>query len=259
MKAIISPEKQKKNDLEVERLLSDINAHFKDFKRAGKETIQNAVKMGEILWKIKELVPHGKFASTVESRCDFSDRTAQTYMKLAGGWDEIVERLGIQAYEMTIIGGLRVLSSTKEPARIEQKKKELRISYSPSKSNHKPVDGTDECPHGGPHDYDEEACKKCHDPRPDKPVQANGAQPNDAGATDGPIYKGPAAKGRSPDEMAQRELVDLFQETERFYKCLAQNLSIINRRVKHKLYGDCNDSLDVSFKDFKTMKKDSLK
>jgi transcriptional regulator of NAD metabolism len=59
--------------------------------------------------------------------------------------------------------------------------------------------------------------------------------------------------------MAQRELVDLFQETERFYKCLAQNLSIINRRVKHKLYGDCNDSLDVSFKDFKTMKKDSLK
>lgn len=70
------------NELKAVSLKGEINANHRECLRAGNETIQHAVAAGELLLKVKSLVPHGEFKKWVEQFCDFSYDVANGYMSL---------------------------------------------------------------------------------------------------------------------------------------------------------------------------------
>jgi hypothetical protein len=70
------------NELTAIALKSEINANHRECLRAGNEAIHHAYQAGELLAKVKGLVPHGSFSGWVSQYCDFQPRTAQGYTKL---------------------------------------------------------------------------------------------------------------------------------------------------------------------------------
>ena len=57
--------------------------------RAFREGLDHARKAGELLLKAKEQCAHGDWTPWIETNCGFNVRTAQQYMQIAEGWDEI--------------------------------------------------------------------------------------------------------------------------------------------------------------------------
>jgi hypothetical protein len=177
-----------KEQATVEKLLPEIRATHKAFLLSGKETVELARQIGDYLWKLKECVKHGEWQSIVEDRCEFTMRTAQTYMKLAGGW-ELLEKK--EAAATTIDGCVKLIGQATPKKRVTQKRSGVRISTkSGGKSgSHQQTsapqadaanpDGP--CPHGGEHDYDDEACKRCHDPKPGVSVEPEPEEATAAG------------------------------------------------------------------------------
>lgn len=80
-----------KEQATIEKLLPDIRATHKEFLKSGQETVELARQIGDMLWKLKECVKHGEWGPLVEQRCEFTIRTATTYMKISGGW-ELLEK-----------------------------------------------------------------------------------------------------------------------------------------------------------------------
>ncbi|AMJ41711.1 DUF3102 domain-containing protein [Anaerotignum propionicum] len=60
----------------------EIKVMTKEFIRLKDATMNNVIKMGEILIKVKESLPHGKFGEWLENEVDFSQRTANQLMKI---------------------------------------------------------------------------------------------------------------------------------------------------------------------------------
>jgi hypothetical protein len=57
--------------------------------QAFREGLDHARKAGELLLKAKEQCSHGEWTPWIEGNCGFNIRTAQQYMQIAEGWDEI--------------------------------------------------------------------------------------------------------------------------------------------------------------------------
>jgi hypothetical protein len=175
--------------LEVERLLPEIRATHAAFLKSGKETVELAKQIGDRLWKLKECVKHGEWASVVENRCEFSTRTAQTYMKLSGGW-ELLEKQ--EAAATTIDGCVKLIGQAKPKGGDNgNQSRKAPKSAGPSIGTQKtdaPIPATkvvevevspevpgvtvterDECPKGGDHARGADGtCDKCLDPPPVK-------------------------------------------------------------------------------------------
>ena len=64
-------------------LANQINAEHEACHFAMRESIKHAVRAGELLVEAKAGLPHGEWASWLDAHCDFSDRTARAYMRLA--------------------------------------------------------------------------------------------------------------------------------------------------------------------------------
>ena len=64
-------------------LANQINAEHEACHFAMRESIKHAVRAGELLVEAKMGLPHGQWASWLDANCDFSDRTARAYMRLA--------------------------------------------------------------------------------------------------------------------------------------------------------------------------------
>lgn len=76
-----------KNEIAVVQKENKIEEMTKDFLKLKDETASNVIKMGEILIKVKESLPHGKFGIWLENEVDFSQRTANQFMKIAREFD----------------------------------------------------------------------------------------------------------------------------------------------------------------------------
>lgn len=81
-----------KEQATVEKLLPEIRATHKAFLKSGQETVELARQIGDMLWKLKECVKQGEWTPIVEDRCEFDIRSAQTYMKVSGGWGIIEQQ-----------------------------------------------------------------------------------------------------------------------------------------------------------------------
>ncbi len=64
-------------------LAERINASHRASQSAARSVVEHAVKAGELLNEAKAAVPHGQWAVWLGKNCEFSERTAQLYMRLA--------------------------------------------------------------------------------------------------------------------------------------------------------------------------------
>ena len=70
-------------------LAADINGeHAAAFGKA-REALQHARRAGELLIEAKVGLSHGEWLPWLRDHCEFSERTAQSYMRLASRWPEL--------------------------------------------------------------------------------------------------------------------------------------------------------------------------
>jgi hypothetical protein len=69
--------------VKLESLATEINAAHALVEGYIRAATPHAVRAGELLEKAKASIPHGEWVSWLEKNCTFSERTAQTYMRLA--------------------------------------------------------------------------------------------------------------------------------------------------------------------------------
>jgi Protein of unknown function (DUF3102) len=98
------------------KLAEEINQEHQAFRRAFKATFRSALRAGDLLNEAKAQAGYGNWTAWVEENCDFSDRTARVYMRLANNRGRVEEMLGKSAEpaDLSIEEVLRELSSPQE-------------------------------------------------------------------------------------------------------------------------------------------------
>ena len=90
-------------------LAQRINAAHLHCEKAAHQVIEHAMAAGSLLLEVKAKVPHGKWGHWIAEHCEFSDRTAQGYMRLAGRRGELESKTQRVA-DLPLRDGLRLLS-----------------------------------------------------------------------------------------------------------------------------------------------------
>ena len=67
----------------VPDLARQINQAHRQCERAAQSAVGHAVRCGELLLQAKAAVPHGEWLPWLAANCECSERTAQTYMRIA--------------------------------------------------------------------------------------------------------------------------------------------------------------------------------
>ncbi len=62
--------------------IQDINTLHSNIEGKLKSTVQDAIKLGELLTNVKQQLPHGTFLNWINDNCNFSDRSARNYILL---------------------------------------------------------------------------------------------------------------------------------------------------------------------------------
>jgi hypothetical protein len=73
----------------LETLAARINAEHRAIEVALKAGLAHAYNAGMLLIEAKDACPHGRWLRWVAENCEFSERTAQNYMRVAERWDEL--------------------------------------------------------------------------------------------------------------------------------------------------------------------------
>jgi Protein of unknown function (DUF3102) len=86
--------------------------------RAG---VEHALKAGELLIEAKALCGHGEWGNWLQTHCEFSERTAQGYMRLAREWPDLAESKAQHVADLSLRGALLMLSEPKpEPDELQK-------------------------------------------------------------------------------------------------------------------------------------------
>ena len=70
-------------------LATTANEYHERATKAAGQALNFARSVGEILLKVKDVLPHGKLEPWIEENCAFSPRTARGYMRVANNWEAI--------------------------------------------------------------------------------------------------------------------------------------------------------------------------
>jgi Protein of unknown function (DUF3102) len=92
-------------------LAADIRRHHAAVGEAVGNAVRYAIKAGEALIEAKKAVGHGNWLPWLREHCEISERTAQTYMRLAKHEDEIEIRS--EPADLTIEKALDALATPK--------------------------------------------------------------------------------------------------------------------------------------------------
>jgi hypothetical protein len=95
-------------------LAASINDAHRLAQGSAKDAIKHAVQCGELLLQQKKLVKHGEFMSWVEKNCEFSQATANNYMKAA----QNPNALGISSVRHLFPSGRREPQHRREPGSV---------------------------------------------------------------------------------------------------------------------------------------------
>lgn len=76
--------------------INELNILHKNIESKLKSTVQDAIKAGELLTKIKAELPYGTFLNWIENNCIFSNKTAERYMKVFEHKSKIVTVSNLQ-------------------------------------------------------------------------------------------------------------------------------------------------------------------
>jgi hypothetical protein len=102
------------------QLVSQINREHEMVETYKHNTIQHAIKCGELLEEAKAKVPHGEWLPWLEKNFDASEWTAQAYMRLARAADPNTRRVTDLEDAESLRSALRVLSSPEPKERGEE-------------------------------------------------------------------------------------------------------------------------------------------
>lgn len=69
--------------LNTEALAGEINAAHAECEAAAHTSLQHAMRAGDLLRQVKDGLPHGEWGAWIKQHCTFSERLAQTYMRIA--------------------------------------------------------------------------------------------------------------------------------------------------------------------------------
>lgn len=105
-------------------LKKSINENYRLSQKAASDAIERGVLVGELLAKWKELLPHGRFETFVDTHFEGSTRTAQLYMQAAKRLTECskAQRIALLDGEVTVKGLIGSIRSTPVAAGREARK-----------------------------------------------------------------------------------------------------------------------------------------
>lgn len=89
---IIATDQRAGNGVLLDSELAQINQRHRTIRELASQALDHAKVAGELLLRAKERIPHGGFSQWVSQHCEFSDRTARTYMTIAESWGAISEK-----------------------------------------------------------------------------------------------------------------------------------------------------------------------
>jgi hypothetical protein len=271
MSQIMALAEIRKQEPKLKAMLEKANQLHKEVYKSGKQMVRSAAESGKWLLQMKEAIPYGHFEKWLEERqshpdnpCLFSMRTARYYMRLAenNNLDSLVEKNGAMVYDLSISKVLSLLQSDDPPklakpaapkSNGDGKLQRIAEVVTPS-----PVDGgTEECLKGGKHEYDAEACVKCHDPRPASAAAAAG-EADDARA-EVEVSRAQGVAQSEDDGADHRKLTaTLAKAIEKSYGELTNLLDQFKHLCPDPVEAECQQSLNVSYMDFRKWKKKVL-
>ena len=104
-------------DLErLDTLAQRINREHRQVQAAFGKTLQHARRAGKLLVEAKERTPHGQWGPWLEANFEFTQRTAQNYMRVYSRWEEIQQNTKSNS-DLTItsaLGSLRAIAPPQE-------------------------------------------------------------------------------------------------------------------------------------------------
>jgi Protein of unknown function (DUF3102) len=111
--ATVSQELLMPGRLSLPELADRLNHEHRQVKECAIKGAHHAVKAGELLWEAKRKAGHGRWLDWLAENCEFAERTAQVYMKLA---NELPQRANPQSIaDMTLTGAIKMIESLKGP------------------------------------------------------------------------------------------------------------------------------------------------
>jgi len=222
-----------------------IDALYREALEYARLSMLKAKEAGEGLMAMKDSCKHGQFEKEIEDHCDYmSVDKARQCMRIVTHWDELLEKHGAVLYSMSVSAGLDSIKKLEAPKK--PKKQE------PQKD---PVDGTDECPHGGKHTYDEEACTRCHDPRPPKRGQ-QAVPANDSHTDDDLPDQGTELAEEPATTVSIQQLGKLFLKTEKAFGELTNCLDELHQAHPWEEVAGMQDALGIIYNSFTRWKKE---
>src|SRR5262249_5142850 len=97
----------------LSELITQLNHEHKLVKECVIKGAQHAVKAGELLWEAKRKAGHGQWLEWIAENCEFSERTAQIYMKLASALPQLANPQRIA--DLSLTGAIQMIEDLKAP------------------------------------------------------------------------------------------------------------------------------------------------
>jgi hypothetical protein len=98
----------------LKSLATRVNAAHMAFVSSGQGTVEKAIDVGRLLAEVKALLHHGEWLPWIEANCEFSERTAQVYMRVFANRET---RSTAADFQGSIRGLLRGLSKSESGAK----------------------------------------------------------------------------------------------------------------------------------------------
>jgi hypothetical protein len=94
-------------------LAERVNNEHRQLKECLVRGAHHAVRAGELLWEAKRKAGHGGWLEWIAENCEFSERTAQLYMKLAGALPGMANPQCIA--DLSLTGAIKMIEDLKSP------------------------------------------------------------------------------------------------------------------------------------------------
>jgi hypothetical protein len=94
-------------------LADRVNNEHRQLKECLVRGAHHAIKAGELLWEAKRQAGHGGWLEWIATNCEFSERTAQLYMKLATTLPGMANPQRIA--DMSLTGAIKMIEDLKSP------------------------------------------------------------------------------------------------------------------------------------------------
>jgi hypothetical protein len=99
--------------LSLPELVTRVNSEHRQLKECVIKGALHAVKAGELLWEAKRKAGHGRWLEWINENCEFSERAAQLYMKLATALPQLANPQCVA--DLSLTAAIKMIEDLKAP------------------------------------------------------------------------------------------------------------------------------------------------